>query len=300
MNAHLNRREFVKTAVLAASVTQMNWLKSAFAATGGSTVIVVTGTDVGRMLEKGITELGGWKAFVNPGGSVTLKPNAAWASLPEQGGNTDPVLVGTCIAACRTAGASRVVVPENPCNPPEQAFSTSGILKAVEEAKGEMYAPREAKHFTNTDFPDGINLKTAEVVTDVLKTDCLINMPVAKQHGGASLSLSMKNWMGSVKDRGYWHRNHLHQCIADFSTLVRPQLVVIDATRIMLTKGPRGPGELAWPHEIILSRDPVAADAYASTLFKKQPFDIEYIKRAHEMGIGCGALDKIEIVRIEV
>jgi len=300
MNIRLDRRQFVKTAVLAAAVPHAPWMKKAFAASAPerSRVIVVTGTDTAKMLETGIAELGGWKTFVKPGGKVTLKPNAAWASRPEQGGNTDPVLVGACVAACRTAGAARVVVPENPCNPPEQSFTLSGILKEVEAAKGEMYAPREAAHFTRTTLPDAISLKEAEVVTDVLETDCLINMPVAKQHGGATLTLSMKNWMGSVKDRGFWHRSNLHQCIADLSTLVHPQLVIIDATRIMLNKGPRGPGDLAWPHQIILSLDPVAADAYAATLFKKTPFDIGYIKLAHEMGIGCGNLENINFVHL--
>lgn len=299
MNVRLNRRQFVKTAVLAAAVPHVPWLRNAFAAsaTERARVIVVTGTDTAKMLEAGIAELGGWKAFVKPGGKVTLKPNAAWASRPEQGGNTDPILAGACVAACRSAGAARVVVPENPCNPPEQSFTLSGILKEVEAAKGEMVAVRDAGHFTRTALPDAVSLKEADIVTDVLETDCLINMPVAKQHGGATLTLSMKNWMGSVKDRGAWHRGNLHQCIADLSTRVHPQLVIIDATRIMLNKGPRGPGDLAWPHQIILSLDPVAADAYATTLFKKAPFEIGYIKLAHEMGIGCGDLEKINIVQ---
>jgi len=125
-------------------------------------------------------------------------------------------------------------------------------------------------------------------------------MPVAKHHRAAGVTLSMKNWLGSVQDRGAWHRNGLHQCIADFSTFIKPKLIVIDATRIMLTNGPRGPGEMANPNEIILSTDPVAADAYAATLFKKKPMEIGAIRIAHEMGIGMADPANVELVRISV
>jgi uncharacterized protein (DUF362 family) len=37
----------------------------------------------------------------------------------------------------------------------------------------------------------------------------------------------MKNLMGIVWDRGYWHRNDLHQCIADFATFRKPDLNIV-------------------------------------------------------------------------
>ena len=104
--------------------------------------------------------------------------------------------------------------------------------------------------------------------------------------------------MGSVKDRRAWHNKGLDQCIADFSTLVRPALIVVDATRIMLTGGPRGPGTLAHPNQLVFGTDPVAVDAYAAALFKKKPFDIPHIQIAHEMGIGCGDLSKVNVEHI--
>ena len=150
-------------------------------------------------------------------------------------------------------------------------------------------------------MPKGKICQKAKVSRDLLEADCLINIPVAKHHGGATLSLSMKNWMGAIDNntRRAWHRQGLHQCIADFSTFLKPTLVVIDATRIMLDHGPQGPGKLAHPHEIILSRDPVAADAYAATLFGRKPFDIPHIRIAQEMGVGCADLAKVKVERIE-
>jgi len=259
--------------------------------------VVVHGTDVAKMLAAGIERMGGWGAFAEPGRKATIKANAGWASRPEQGGNTDPDLVGAAVTALLAAGASEVAVPENPCSPAKQSFPMSGIADAVEKAGGRMKALEDADYRTVA-LPEARELKQAAVALDCLETGCLVNMPVAKQHGGARLTLSLKNWMGSVQDRGVWHRGNLHQCIADMSTLLRPSLVVLDATRIMLDKGPRGPGPLSWPHQIVLGRDPVAVDAYAASLFGMTAADVPHIRIAEAMGVGVGDLARVAVEHV--
>ena len=73
----------------------------------------------------------------------------------------------------------------------------------------------------------------------------------------------------------------------------------MDATRIMVTNGPRGPGRLETPNQILFGTDPVAVDAYAATLFGKEPFSIPYIQIAHDMGIGCGDLAKVDLQHLQ-
>jgi len=296
----MDRREFLKAtaAVTVSSSAFPSISRSADAAK--STIYVVHGKDVPRMLVAGMEKMGGWDKFVKKGQKATLKPNVAWISKPEQGADTDPVLVAECIKACKAAGASEVVLPEKPVNDFKQSFAISGVLEAATRAGGRMYALVEDKQFRKTTFPKAIVLKEADVAIDVLDTGCLVNMPVAKSHSGTILTLGMKNWMGSVKDRQFWHRNQLHQCIVDCCTIVKPALTILDATRIMLTKGPRGPGEMEYPNKIVFGVDFVAVDAYAATLFKKDPFSIGYIKIAHETGLGCGDLKQVEVVEIEV
>jgi uncharacterized protein (DUF362 family) len=273
---------------------------SAAAAKEKVKVIVVEGTDVKAMLKAGMEKMGGWGAFVKSGKKATVKPNVGWVSKPEQGADTDPTLVGEIVAQCKTAGASEVVLPEYTCQAADKCFETSGVGAAVKKAGGRLYSANKEEHYVEKDIPGAVQLKKAKVAKDVIDTGCLIDVPVAKNHGGATLTIAMKNWMGSVLDRGYWHRNNLHQCIADFCLIVKPSLVIIDATRIMLENGPRGPGKLAHPNKLIFSTDQVAADAVATTLFEMKPFDIKYIKIAHEMKIGCGDLDQIDIQTIKV
>ena len=251
------------------------------------------------MLEEGISRFGGWPTFVKKGKKATLKVNVSWASLPEQGGNTNPILTEWCVRSCLAAGASEVIVPENIIGHSQEAFKMSGIEEAVKRSGGKIYDASADENFVPVDIPEGRLLKQESVIKDVLDAGCLINVPVAKSHGGTILTLSMKNWMGAVKGRQDWHRLGLDQCIADFSTFIKPSLVIIDATRIMLTNGPRGPGEMAYPHRLLFSRDPVAADACAATLFARKPFDILHLRLAHEMGVGCGNLDEIDILNLE-
>jgi uncharacterized protein (DUF362 family) len=251
------------------------------------------------MMAAGIAKLGGWKAFVKAGKKATIKANVAWASRPDQAGNTNPLVASECVRACNAAGASQVVLPEKTCSPAKKSFSISGVEKAVTDAGGRLYSLKNSD-FKDMDIPDGKKLTSASIAKDVIDTGCLINIPVAKSHSASVLTVSMKNWMGSVKSRKIWHLKGIDQCIADLSTLVKPNLIIIDATRIMTTDGPRGPGNVIKTNQIIFGTDPVACDAYAATLFDKKPFDVPHIKIAHEMKVGCGDLKQIEVIELKV
>ena len=73
----------------------------------------------------------------------------------------------------------------------------------------------------------------------------------------------MKNLMGVVWDRGYWHQNNLHQCIADFALYRKPDLNIVDAYYVMKRNGPRGVSteDIITMKSQIISTDIVAADA---------------------------------------
>ncbi len=180
----------------------------------------------------------------------------------------------------------------------EQAYQISGIKEQVEAAGGEMaYMLRE--HFISTDNPAGIVLKKTSVHEDILTTDVLINVPIAKNHGSSRLTLGMKNLMGVVLDRGAMHAD-LAQCIADLGALVRPQLTVIDAVRILTAYGPTG-GSLNYVKKLdtlIASRDIVAADSYATSLFGLNPEDLAYIVAGTRMGLGRSDLPNLRIEEI--
>ena len=118
--------------------------------------------------------------------------------------------------------------------------------------------------------------------------DVFINVPILKHHSSSMVTVGMKNLMGVVWDREYWHRNDLHQCIADFASYRRPELTVVDAYNVMKQNGPRGvsASDVVPMKSQIVSTDFVAADAAAAKLFGAEPDDIRYIQLAAQMNLG--------------
>ncbi|MCM8825336.1 MAG: DUF362 domain-containing protein, partial [Candidatus Omnitrophica bacterium] len=127
----------------------------------------------------------------------------------------------------------------------------------------------------------------------------LINVPVAKVHGSqAKITISMKNWMGAVKDRGFFHRTDLNQCIADISSFLKPAFTIVDATRILLTKGPQGPGEVKETRTVFGGLDFVALDAYGATLLGINPSEVKHLQIAEKMNLGRADLSKVRLTYV--
>ncbi len=240
--------------------------------------------------------------FINKTDSLALKVNAAFSRSPDDGANTSPQIIDAFLASCKNRGISEVVIPEHPVHDARQTFKKSGIQTVVQSHGYHMIdMGRRKQDFIDADLPDAKNLKKARITRYFLDADMTINIPVAKHHGSATLSMAMKNWMGAVEDRGIFHRNNLHQCIADLCTRIKPQWTIIDATRIMMDSGPGGPTKnMKYPDLLIVSKDQVAADAFAATLFHDNPFKVQYLKIAHEMKIGQVDLAMMNIHHLEV
>jgi uncharacterized protein (DUF362 family) len=263
-------------------------------------LVVIRGGEPEELVRRTMAALGGMEKFVSPGANVIIKPNICVDFRTyEYAATTNPWVVGTLVKLCFEAGAASVKVMDSPFNgTPKQAYQISGIKEQVEAAGGEM-AYMLYTNFIPTKNPAAIILKKTDVYNEILKADVLINVPVAKQHGSARLTLGMKNLMGVIRDRGALHTN-LGQCIADLSVLVRPQLTVIDAVRIMTANGPTG-GSLSYVKKldtVIASRDIVAADSYAAALFGLKPEDLAYIVAGTRMGLGRSDLQNISIEEI--
>jgi uncharacterized protein (DUF362 family) len=264
-------------------------------------LVAVKGGEPEVMFDKAIAALGGMSQFVKKGQKVVVKPNIGWDVPPERAGNTNPKLVARIVKRCYEAGASEVFVFDNTCDNWLKAYANSGIEKAVKDVGGKI-VPGNTESYYKPVTVKGQVLKTTTVHELILNCDVFINVPVLKHHSSADMSIAMKNLMGIVWDRRFWHRNNLHQCIADFAGYRKPDLNVIDAYRVMMKNGPRGVSEadVSVMKSLIVSRDIVAADAAAAKLFGGNPEDVGYIKLAHDMKIGTMDLSKLSIHRISV
>ena len=304
----MDRREFIRKGMQAGfiagtAIPFINYSESFSKQSISSTrydLVAIKGGEPDAMFDKAISSLGGMKSFVKKGQTVVVKPNIGWDVVPERAGNTNPLLINRIIKHCLEAGAKDVYVFDHTCDNWSRCYSNSGIENAVKDAGGKIVSGASEGYYQDVTIKGSKKLSNAKVHELILSSDVFINVPILKNHGSAGLTISMKNLMGIVWDRGYWHQNNLHQCIADFALYRKPDLNIVDAYYVMKRNGPRGVSteDVIKMKSQIISTDIVAADAAAAKLFGRDPDDVPYIKIADELKVGTKDLSKLSINRI--
>jgi uncharacterized protein (DUF362 family) len=312
----MERRDFLKAAAIAgiASTVKLSGGMDIMAQKVSKTtksanydLIAVMGGEPVAMFRKAIAAMGGMGRFVKKGYKVTVKPNIGWDKTPELAGNTNPALVAEIVKECFQAGAKEVIVFDHSCDDWKKCYQNSGIEAAAKAAGAKVMPANEESYYRQISLPKAKSLKTAKVHTAILDSDVWINVPILKNHGGAQMTISMKNHMGIVWDRGAFHRNDLQQCIADICTLNKPAILnVVDAYRVMKTNGPRGRSatDVVMAKAMFVSTDIVAVDTAATKFFnqiEKMPLEsVKHISKAAEMKVGTMDLNKLKVKKINI
>lgn len=301
----MDRRKFLKdvflwTAGISVSIPHISIPEVFAGQIPNPAIAVARGKDYEALVERVLSSLGGMGSFVRPGDKVVVKPNIGWDRSPQQAANTHPLVVKALVEQALAAGASTVLVFDRTCNEERRCYNNSGIIDALKSLKNKRvkYDYIDNRKFVPVDIKKGKSLTRWEIYRDALEADSYINVPVAKHHGLSRLTLGLKNSMGIIGGRRGQLHHDLGQKLADLATVIKPQLTVIDATRILLRNGPQG-GDLddvKVNDTLIASTDPVAADAYATTLFGLEPQDIESTVAAYKMGLGEMDIKKMRII----
>jgi len=302
----MDRREFLRqvalwSAGLSVGVPHFRICQAIAAENQAPLLAHAAGKDYQELVDRVLSPLGGMARFVRPGDKVVVKPNIGWDRSPAQAANTHPQVVKALVERALDAGAGQVLVFDRTCNEERRCYVNSGIqeaLSAIKDRRLKVFHPDERK-YVPVDIARGKAVRRLEIYKDALEADSYINVPVAKHHGLSRLTLGLKNSMGVLGGRrGAMHHN-LGQKLADLATVVQPKLTVIDATRILLDNGPQGGdlNDVRVLDTLVASADPVAADAYATTLFGLKPEQIESTVAAHGLGLGEMDLLKMKLVK---
>ena len=264
-------------------------------------LVVARGSDPAELVRQALKAIGGLGQFIKSGDDVIVKPNICVAyNTYEYAATTNPWVVGAVVKLALEAGARRVRVMDFPFGgTPQEAYAISGIEEQVKAAGGEMEVMSRLK-YVDTEIADGTGLKHANIYEDILKA-VVINVPIAKHHSLARLTLGMKNLMGTIEDREAIHY-HMGERLTALTSRIRPALTIIDAVRILTDNGPTG-GDLNDVKKLdtlIVGPDIVAADSYATTLFGLKPEDISYISAGAAAGLGRSDLKSLKIQEVTV
>jgi uncharacterized protein (DUF362 family) len=238
--------------------------------------------------------------FVSRGDIVVVKPNIGWDRTAEYAANTNPEVVAELVRLSYDAGAKKVKVFDHPVSDPRRTYKQSGIADAAAKA-GALVSYVDERKLRDMSIK-GQHLKTWPLYTELIEADKIINVPIAKVHGIATLTLGMKNWMGIM---GGW-RGRIHQRIdeslVDLARFVKPSLIVIDAVRILVANGPQG-GSLSDVRRldtVIAGTDQVAVDAFGTTLFGMKPDTLGCVRIGHSAGLGNMNISRLRIKRVTI
>jgi len=161
----------------------------------------------------------------------------------------------------------------------------------VKEAVGDL-----TKKFLclNDVYPDGFSIPKRFIGENI------IHLPTIKTHVFTQTTGAMKNAFGGLlNEHRHWTHPVIHETLVDLLMIQKKihkgVFAVMDGTFAGDGPGPR----CMDPHVknvILASNDQTAIDAVAAKMMGFNPLDIKFIKLSHELGLGVGDPNQIEIV----
>jgi len=271
-----------------------------------SLVSVVNGTSATSrrsFIEKALELIGGIQKILPSGSRVLVKPNVGFY---DRDATTEPEVVASIAEIVKELNPEALIVGDTSLRGYDttHAFEVSGIAEAVKNLGFEC-RNLAGDPVDTLEIPNGVKIHEVSTYRTVRESTFIISVPKLKRHGSTTVTISLKNMIGVVTDdeKGRFHREGIDQSIADLNSALKPNLVVIDATRVMTERGPSG-GKMVELNTIIASRDPVAADLIAAEkLFALEGVDspkdradgIVHIQKAAELGVGFADRSRIQV-----
>jgi len=227
------------------------------------------------------------------GKKILLKPNAGRKVSPNKGITTNPLVVAAACDFFKDAGAI-VTVGEGTILgvTPFDCLESTGIAAEVRKRNIPMI-DLDAAPSNKTDIKDSVVLNYAKISSVVFDFDYIVSIPVIKTHMHCKVTLSLKNMKGCLKGREKVRLHQLPQpeipvdektldvAIADLSTILKPDIALIDGSICLEGLGPSA-GTTKNLDIVLASTDFFAADAVAAALMGLKPEEIPHLRLSAE------------------
>lgn len=300
----MNRREFLRfTAATGIGLTvpgTLDILSEGAFASKIPDIVVAQGASPSKITIAAIDAIGGMRKFISGGDIVVVKPNIGFDRTPEYAANTSPEVVSTVVRLCYEAGAKKVKVFDRTVNDARRCYIQSGIADAAKKVGAEV------SHIDDRKFKEikinGQVLKSWPLYIEIFEADKVINIPVAKHHSLAKLTMAMKNWMGIMGGFRRQIHQRLNESLADIATVIKPTLTILDAVRILVANGPQGGSleDVKKMDTVIVGVDQVAIDSYGAALFGLKGSDLGYVRISAQSGLGEMDISKLTVKKISI
>lgn len=255
-----------------------------------------------------LCELAGMSEALDRGATTILKDNISW-HYPFPGANTTPWQMEGTVLALRNAGFQDVSCVQNK-TVVTNAFKGEDLNNYVPifrkydipvlynfretDMKWIEYRPKARLHVLHNIFPEGI------LIPDYFFGKNILHLPTVKCHIYTTTTGAMKNAFGGLLNtkRHYTH-SWIHRTLVDLLAIQKEihsgLFAVMDGTTAGNGPGPRTMIPVIKDY-MLASSDQVAIDAVAAKMMGFDPLSLEFIKVAHDDGLGVGDPRDIEIV----
>ena len=163
----------------------------------------------------------------------------------------------------------------------------------LEEQKWVPFEPKEKFLVLDKIYKQGIH------IPEVLIGKNIVHLPTMKTHVFTTITGAMKNAFGGLLNfQRHWTHSVIHETLVDLLKIqkqIHPGIFsVTDGTFAGSGAGPRA---MDWhaKNVILAGADQVAVDAVSASMMGFDPMSIEFIRLAHEEGLGCGDISKIDV-----
>lgn len=272
--------------------------------------VAIIRTTPGKVLEdiQTLMQLAGVREALDPRAPTILKDNISWHK-PFLSANTTPWQLEGAIRALKAAGFQDLVAVHNETvvtdpykggrlNKLEPVYRRHGIPEKynflARDMTWEIFRPKSKMRVLNHIYPEGIRIPS------FLPGKNIVHLPTAKCHIYTTVTGSMKNAFGGLlATRRHYTHSFIHETLVDLLAIQReihPGIfTVTDATICGNGPGPRTmvPVEKGF---VLASADPVAIDAVVARILGFDPMCIDFIRLAHEDGLGTGRIEEIEVL----
>lgn len=300
----MNRRKFLKrtSAVLASSLLPWSFV---FGNQTDPRVWEIEGQPE-LAVPKLFEVLGGLKSFLpkDPAKStVLLKPNLCLPHKESMGTTTSVELVDSFCDYLTANKVRKIIIADHTLQQAER-FKQHEIVKLGEKYPSATIILANEQRLYQPVPVEGKVLKEVETLKLIPKVDLIINLATAKHHTASHVTLAIKNLMGLIWDRSVFHTQmDLQQAIADLALAIRPQLNIIDASRVLLNGGPTGPGPIQKENRLFASRDILAVDSIVAARYNfggknMSSKEIPHLRAAYQNGVGEIDPQKIQVQKI--
>ena len=254
-------------------------------------VAIVRGTNPQDVTVKALEMIDAYEALPK-GKRVLIKPNYIDASHPSTGITTDCRVIEGVVKFLKQRHVKDVIIGEGSGFADTfKAFHVAGVDAVADKWHVKLVDLNEDE-FVEVKPTNPLALQRVKIAKTVLES-AIISVPKLKPHRMAGVTLSLKNMMGAVTQKGSIH-NPLSEKIVDLVLIIKPNIAVIDG--MIAGEDHERSGRPVEMNLVIAGRDPVAVDAVGATVMGIPPESVKHLRLAEERGLGTCDLKKIEIV----